>query len=139
MKPFKLNRSNLRKIKSLIILSSIVYLFAGCTVECTRCSGSGQQTEQYVTKNDCRSCNGNGATTCNYSFTNNGFMSSTTYQCSGGYYEKVGGSGYNTGLLAGDKCTNCNGKGYLYCNSCNGEGFHETAKKRNIDCSKCDI
>lgn len=117
------------------ILITTASILNSCTTECKRCNGKGYEL-QYV-DNECNTCLGTGQTACTYSFTNNGILSSTTYKCSHGKYTIYGGSGINTGLLAGDKCSNCNGSGLVNCNHCSGSGHNGTKGVRR-DCRACD-
>jgi len=128
-----------KKIQFFLIITSMSYLLVGCTTECPRCKGSGDQTKEYVAKTKCNSCNGSGKKTCNYTYKNNSGWSVSNYKCENGYYKYVSGSGIGTtGNLAGNKCPSCNGRGYSTCSSCNGTGYHERTKTKQVDCSKCD-
>jgi DnaJ-class molecular chaperone len=114
------------------------------TEACPKCNGQGKISEEYTEKEsytesetytenvNCSRCTGLGGSVCNYSFINNGVFSSTTYKCDGGRYKAIGGGGINTGLLSGDRCTNCNGNGVIRCSSCNGAGYSKETNTRPV-------
>jgi len=121
-----------------LLFSVMIFLLASCNVECPKCKGVGEVSQNATEYSECSKCDGIGKLECNYQMTKKSLASSTSYKCEDGYYVVEFSSGYNTGNYAGKECEKCDGEGEIDCRKCDGTGEVGRTKKEVVECNRCD-